>query len=106
MDRTLITHARVVSCSGDLTERPFDGDVLIEGDRIAGVFRGRVPVDPASVRTVDLAGATVLPGLCDAHTHISWPLDFVFDHPEIAAMPEDEHALEVAAVVRTYLRWG
>ena len=47
-----------------------------------------------------------MPGLCDAHTHISWPLDFVFDHPEIAAMPEDEHALEVAAVVRTYLRWG
>jgi imidazolonepropionase-like amidohydrolase len=106
VDRTLITHARVVSCSGDLTERPFDGDVLIDGERIAGVFRGRAPVDPASVRTVDLAGATVVPGLCDAHTHISWPLDFVFDHPEIAAMPEDEHALEVAAVVRTYLRWG
>ena len=106
MDRVLIVNARVVSCSGDLTERPFDGDVLVEGDRIAGVFRGRAPVDPASVRTVDLAGATVLPGLCDAHTHISWPLDFVFDHPEIAAMPEDEHALEVAAVVRTYLRWG
>ncbi|HKY66534.1 MAG TPA: amidohydrolase family protein [Acidimicrobiales bacterium] len=105
-DRTLISHARVVSCSGDPTERPVDGDVLIEGDRIAGVFPGRAPVDPASVREVDVAGATVLPGLCDAHTHISWPLDFVFDHPEIAAMPEDEHALEVAAVVRTYLRWG
>ena len=40
MDRVLIADARVVSCSGDLTERPFDGDVLIEGDRIAGVFRG------------------------------------------------------------------
>ena len=105
-DRILITNARVVSCSGDLTEPPFDGDVLVEGDRIGGVFRGRAPVDPASVRAVDVAGATVLPGLCDAHTHISWPLDFVFDHPEIAAMPDDEHALEVAAVVRTYLRWG
>jgi imidazolonepropionase-like amidohydrolase len=106
LDRVLISHARVVSCSGDLTERPFDGDVLLEGDRIAGVFRGRAPVDPSSVRAIDVAGATVMPGLCDAHTHISWPLDFVFDHPEIAAMPDDEHALEVAAVVRTYLRWG
>ncbi len=105
-NRVLISHAQVVTCSGDLTERPFDGDVLIEGDRIAGVFRGRAPVDPQSAVEVDVAGATVLPGLCDAHTHISWPLDFVFDHPEIAAMPDDEHALEVAAVVRTYLRWG
>jgi imidazolonepropionase-like amidohydrolase len=105
-DRTLIANARVVTCSGDVTERPFDGDLLLDGDRIAGVFRGRAPVDSQSVRAIDVAGATVLPGLCDAHTHISWPLDFVFDHPEIAAMPEDEHALEVAAVVRTYLRWG
>jgi len=105
-DRTLLKHARVVTCSGDSTERPFDGDVLIEGERIAGVFRGRAPVDPGSARVIDVAGASVLPGLCDAHTHISWPLDFVFDHPEIAAMPDDEHALEVAAVVATYLRWG
>jgi imidazolonepropionase-like amidohydrolase len=105
-DRVLIANARVVTCSGDPTERPFDGDVLIEGDRIAGVFRGRAPVDPQSVQRVDAAGATMLPGLCDAHTHISWPLDFVFNHPEIAAMPDDEHALEVAGVVRTYLRWG
>jgi imidazolonepropionase-like amidohydrolase len=105
-ERTLLSRANVLACSGEPAERPFDGDVLIEGDRIAAVFRGRAPIARESVRTVDVAGATVIPGLCDAHTHISWPLDFVFDHPEIAAMPDDEHALEVAGVVRTYLRWG
>jgi imidazolonepropionase-like amidohydrolase len=104
--RVLVTNARVVSCSGDPGERPFDGDVLIEGEHIAGVFRGRAPVEAQSAQLVDVAGATVLPGLCDAHTHISWPLDFVFNHPEVAAMPDDEHALEVAGVVRAYLRWG
>jgi imidazolonepropionase-like amidohydrolase len=104
--RTLLTNARVLACSGDPTEVPFDGDVLVEGDRIAGVFRDEAPVDPAGAEVVDLRGATVLPGLCDAHTHISWPLDFVFDHPQITAMPDDEHALEVAGVVRTYLRAG
>jgi imidazolonepropionase-like amidohydrolase len=102
----LLTGARVVACSGDPAERPVEGDVLLDGDRIVEVFRGRAPIERASVEVVDLAGATLLPGLCDAHTHISWPLDFVFDHPEIAAMPDDEHALEVAGVVRTYLRSG
>jgi imidazolonepropionase-like amidohydrolase len=104
--RVLLTGARVVACSGDPAERPVEGDVLLDGDRIVEVFRGRAPIERASVEAVDLAGATLLPGLCDAHTHISWPLDFVFDHPEIAAMPDDEHALEVAGVVRTYLRSG
>src|SRR5688572_19225778 len=107
-ERVLLTNARVVTCSGDPSERPFDGDVLLEGDRVAGVFHGRAPVDPQSneVEVVDVAGATLMPGLCDAHTHISWPLDFVFNHPEITAMPDDEHALEVAGVVGTYLRSG
>jgi imidazolonepropionase-like amidohydrolase len=105
-DRVLITNATLVTCSGDLTERPFDGDILVEGDRIAGVFPGPAPVDPQSVLTVDAGGAHVLPGLCDAHVHISWPLNFVFDHTAILRMPEDEHALEVAGVVRTFLRSG
>ena len=36
-ERTLLANARVLTCSGDPAERPFDGDVLIEGNRIAEV---------------------------------------------------------------------
>ncbi len=105
-DRMLLRDARVLTCTGDVAERPVDGDVLIEGDRIAEVSRGRLAVDEGAVRVVDVGGATVLPGLGDAHVHISWPLDFVFDHAAVAAAPAADHALDVAAVVRTFLESG
>lgn len=102
----LLRNARVLTCTGDLAERPTDGDVLIEGGRVVEVSQGRLAVEEGDVRVVDVAGATVLPGLGDAHVHISWPLDFVFDHAAVAAAPAAEHALDVAAVVRTFLESG
>ncbi len=106
MTRTLLRNARVLACSGDPAEGPVDGDVLIDGERIAVVGHGRLPVDEGSVRVVDVGGATVLPGLGDAHSHISWPLDFVFDHAAVARAPVVPHTLDVAAVCRTYLESG
>ena len=105
-DRTLLANARILACDGDRTERPFDGDVLIEGARIARVTHGRQVLDQATARVVDVRGATVLPGLGDAHVHTSWPLDFVFDHAAIAATPEGKHMLDVAAVARSFLDSG
>jgi imidazolonepropionase-like amidohydrolase len=103
----LLTNGRILTCGGDLAERPRAGSVLIEGDRIAEVSSGAdIAVDPGAVRVVDLRGATVLPGLGDAHTHISWPLDFVFDHAAVAAAPPARHILDVAAVAKTYLHSG
>ncbi len=104
--RTLLTNAWVLACSGDPHERPVGGDILIDGDRIVAVSHGRIEIDAGSAGVVDVRGATVLPGLGDAHTHISWPLDFVFDHNGVAASPAAEHALDVAAVVRTYIESG
>ena len=44
-----------------------DRYVLVEGDTITQVGRGR---PPAAERTLDLDGAYVLPGLWDVHTHL------------------------------------
>jgi imidazolonepropionase-like amidohydrolase len=102
----LLRNAAVLRCSGEAGEVPADGDILVEGDRIVAVSHGRLAVADGAARVIDCRGATVLPGLGDAHTHISWPLDFVFDHGAVAATPPAEHMLDVAAVTRTFLESG
>ena len=44
-----------------------DAAVVIEGDRIVAV--GGRDIVPAGARVIDLGGATLLPGLIDAHSH-------------------------------------
>ncbi len=105
-ERTLLTNARVFACSKDPAELAFAGEVLIEGDRIARVSRGRMDLERSSARVIDLKDALILPGLGDAHTHISWPLDFVFNHKAVAEEDPAKHALDVAAVSKTFLESG
>src|SRR5204863_433139 len=55
--------------------RVFDGtishegwSVLVEGDRIAAA--GPNLAAPAGARTIDLAGATLMPGMIEGHSHL------------------------------------
>src|SRR5437764_14958070 len=65
MGATVIVDGTVVTAGGE-----FDGDVLIEGEKIAAV--GRVTA-PEGAQVVDAGGCYVLPGLIDNHTHLSMP---------------------------------
>ncbi|MFI1013053.1 amidohydrolase family protein [Streptomyces sp. NPDC020965] len=67
----LITAARVLAGPGTYL---FDGAVLIEGEKIVAVGpRGEVePQAPAGTPRLDFPGGTVLPGLIDAHVHLSF----------------------------------
>ncbi len=47
-----------------------DQVILIQGDRIVEVGSGDRVGIPAGAMVIDLSGATVLPGLIDAHTHL------------------------------------
>lgn len=59
----IIRNARIVDGSGNPA---FTGDLLVEGDRIAGV--GHYPAAQAD-REIDASGRVLCPGFIDVHTH-------------------------------------
>jgi imidazolonepropionase-like amidohydrolase len=66
---TVLTNAFLIDCTG---ADPVEGAaVVVEDDRIKDVLpRGRVGPLPGPVTTFDCKGATLMPGLTDAHVHI------------------------------------
>src|SRR5688572_23911573 len=107
MANTLFTNVRVFDGSSD---QPFAGEVLVQGNRIARVTRTSsgvrsLPASSASgAMVIDGAGATLMPGMVEAHTHFSWN-----DQPSldsIQRMPPEEHILWCAEVAKRYLDMG
>ncbi len=82
----------------------FDGDqlhdgwhVLIEGDRIVAAGAAAAIGAPDGARTIDLPGATLLPGLIDLHTHLLLhPYD---ERPWADQVLRDPESLRVARAV-------
>lgn len=92
MRRILIENGQVIDGTGAAPSRQ---SVLIEGDKITAVGPGPSPVE-GQVTRIDATGMTVMPGLIDAHCHIT------FDEP----MSNDElffHRREgLAALIAGY----
>jgi 5-methylthioadenosine/S-adenosylhomocysteine deaminase len=69
----LIRSATVLAMGGPQGSTPFQGDILVEGDRIAAVGQG-VAV-PEAAQVIDGTDKLVIPGLVNAHVH-SWEAMF------------------------------
>jgi imidazolonepropionase-like amidohydrolase len=94
----LFRNARVLDGSG---KAPFTGDVLVEGRRIARV--GNVPPPPGA-RVVDCGGRTLMPGLIEPHSHLSFVDQAT---PEaFSALPVEEHLLATMKHAKLYLDQG
>ncbi|HEY2110254.1 MAG TPA: amidohydrolase family protein [Dongiaceae bacterium] len=101
MGNTLFTNVRIFDGTG---EHPYLGEVLVQGNRIKHVGRGSRTVPANGHTVIDGAGATLMPGMTEAHTHFSWnnagSLDAIF------RMPPEEHTLLAATNAKMYLDMG
>ncbi|GAB3464891.1 amidohydrolase family protein [Massilia terrae] len=65
------------------------GAVRVEGNRIAEVSDGAGIAHHDADRVIDGQGGTLMPGLVEAHAHLSWPSSVERFVPGMALPPED-----------------
>jgi imidazolonepropionase-like amidohydrolase len=97
----LFTNVKIFDGTGAL---PYTGEVLVQGNRIKKIGRGIRAIAANGINVIDGAGATLMPGLVEAHTHFSWN-----DQPSLGAiqrMPPEEHILWCAHIAERYLSRG
>ena len=95
----LFTNVRILDGTGDY---PYTGEVEIQGNRIRRVTKGSSRFGTPSIggaqTVIDGMGATLMPGLCDAHLHLSW--NNAPGIEPIQMMPPEEHTLWAAQMAR------
>ena len=101
MATTLFTNVRILDGTG---ANPTPGSVLVQGNRIREVRKGGVSMAPPGATVIDGAGATLMPGMCEAHTHFSW--NDAATLAGIQTMPLEEHVLWCAKTAKRYLEAG
>jgi imidazolonepropionase-like amidohydrolase len=101
MATTLFTNVRILDGAGTL---PYAGSVVVDGNRIKAVSRSSAALAPTGATVIDGAGATLMPGMCEAHTHFSW--NDAATLGAIQTMPLEEHVLWCRKVAKQYLVAG
>ena len=108
MNDTLFTNVRILDGSGE--KAPYSGSVLVSGNRIVQLGGSTAPIASSTsfassgTTVIDGAGATLMPGMTEAHTHFSWNDSATLSG--IQAMPLEEHVLWCAKVAKRYLEAG
>lgn len=101
MSKTLIRGATIWDASG---AEPFAGDVLVEGERIAGVSRQAGKLSAEDCAVVEANGLFLMPGMTEGHGHLSF--DNVTATESLITPPPEEHTLLTARVAERLLDQG
>jgi len=101
MNKIMIVGARIWDASGST---PFDGDVLIEDNRVRAVSRVSGQMSQAGCQVVEAKGRTLMPGLVEGHAHLSF--EAVTSTQDLISPPPEEHTLLTARVAKVLLDHG
>lgn len=101
MNKTIIAGARIWDASG---AAPFDGEVLITGNRISAVARGSGQLPRSGATVIEARGMTLMPGMTEGHAHLSF--EAVTSTEDLIAPPPEEHTLLTARVAKVLLDHG
>lgn len=97
----LFTNVSIIDGSG---ADAFSGHVLVEGNRIKKVIKDDQYAGDKPDVVIDGEGKTLMPGLCDAHLHMTWNDQPTLEY--ITMMPPEEHLIHSINVARTILDSG
>ncbi len=101
MAQTLFKNVSIFDGTGDLT---YQGEVLLQGNRIKAVAKGVDQIRAEGAVVVDAAGATLMPGLVEPHSHLSYIN--CASVLEIGDLPIEEHMFSTARNAKTMLDTG
>ena len=96
----LFSNAQVFDGNGRAS---FPGEVLVNGNRIEAVGEPGARLDRQRAEVLDCGGATLMPGLVEAHAHLSWPSS-VGRIINAMILPPEEHLLVTARNARVTLK--
>ncbi|MEO8303760.1 MAG: amidohydrolase family protein [Betaproteobacteria bacterium] len=101
MSKTLFRNVNILDCTG---AAPFAGAVLIEGNRIKAVAPQGATIPAEDAQVVDGMGATLMPGLVESHSHLTF-LDTA-DLESLGFVPPEEHILRSVLNAKKMLDQG
>ena len=101
MAKILFKNVNVLDCTG---APPYAGQVMVEGNRIKAVAPQGSTIPAEGAQVVDGGGATLMPGMIEAHSHLTF-----LDTPDLESLgfvPPEEHILRSVKNARKMLDQG
>jgi imidazolonepropionase-like amidohydrolase len=101
MTKTMIVGATIWDGNG---KGAFEGDVLVQDNRIAAISRTSGQLAQAGAQVVDGRGLFLMPGMTEGHAHLSF--EAVTSTEDLITPPPEEHTLTTARGAKVLLDHG